>query len=111
MGEAPEVTIEEFMKLDLRIARVTLAEPHPNADRLVKLQIDLGGEERKIVAGIASQYKPEELVGLQIAVVANLKPVKLRGEWSHGMLLAASSAETIALLSPDREIPAGTPIK
>ena len=78
MGEVAEVAIEDFLKLDLRIARVAHAEPHPNADRLLKLRIDLGGEERQIVAGIASEYKPEELVGQLIAVVVNLKPVKRR---------------------------------
>lgn len=111
MEEIAEITIEDFLKLDLRIARVAHAEPHPNADRLLKLKIDLGGEERQIVAGIAADYKPEDLVGRLIAVVANLKPVKLRGEWSHGMLLAASSAETIALLSPNRDVPPGSPVK
>ena len=111
MGEVAEVAIEDFLKLDLRIARVAHAEPHPNADRLLKLRIDLGGEERQIVAGIASEYKPEELVGQLIAVVVNLKPVKLRGELSQGMLLAASDSGTIALLSPNRDVPPGSPIK
>ena len=111
MTEASEITIEDFLKLDLRIARVAHAEPHPNADRLLKLRIDLGGEERQIVAGIASAYQPEELVGRLIAVVANLKPVKLRGEWSQGMLLAASSEGAVSLLSPDQEIPPGSAVK
>ena len=108
---SPEISMEEFMKCDLRIAQIIRAEAHPNADRLLKLQIDLGTEQRQIVAGIASAYKPEELIGLRIAVVTNLKAVKLRGEWSHGMLLAASAPGTIALLSPVREVPPGSVIK
>ena len=87
--EEPEVTIDEFSRFDLRIALIVSAEPHPNADRLLKLQIDIGTEERQIVAGIAESYRPEELIGMSIAVVVNLKPAKLRGEWSQGMLLAA----------------------
>jgi methionyl-tRNA synthetase len=109
--EPVEIDIEDFMKCDLRIARVIQAEAHPNADRLLKLQIDLGGEKRQIVAGIASEYQPEDLVGRSIVVVANLKPVKLRGEWSHGMLLAASSSATIALLSPIKDVPPGSRVK
>jgi methionyl-tRNA synthetase len=108
--DRPEIGIEDFQKLDLRIAQVVRAEAHPNADRLLRLQIDIGGEERQIVAGIASAYRPDELVGLRIAVVTNLKPVKLRGEWSQGMLLAASDAETLALLSPTRDVPPGSRI-
>jgi methionyl-tRNA synthetase len=104
----PEVGIDVFAKLDLRIARVLRVEPHPNADRLLKIQIDLGGEERQIVAGIAEHHTPADLEGRLIPVVANLKPVKLRGEWSHGMLLAASGPETVTVLTPMREVPPGS---
>ncbi len=107
----PEVTIEDFMRLDLRVARVVRVEPHPNAEKLIRLQIDLGGELRQIVAGIAAHYRPEDLEGKLIVVVANLKPAKLRGEWSHGMLLAASGPETIAVLTPMRDVPAGAEVK
>jgi methionyl-tRNA synthetase len=111
-AEAPELLgIEEFQRWDLRVARVIAAEPHPRADRLLKLRVDLGGEERPLVAGIAGQYKPEDLVGRLIVVVANLKPARLRGEESRGMLLAASCGEVISLLVPDRELPPGAPIR
>ena len=105
------LSIEEFVRWELRVARVLAAEAHPKADRLLKLQIDVGGERRQIVAGIASQYRPEELVGRLIVVVANLKPAKLRGEESQGMLLAASSGEAISLLQPDRDLPPGSPVR
>jgi methionyl-tRNA synthetase len=104
------IGIEEFQKLDLRIARILRAEQHPNADRLLKIQITLGDEERQIVAGIAPYYTPEELEGKLIPVLTNLKPVKLRGEWSHGMLLAASSEEKVEVLTSMREIAPGSPI-
>ena len=105
-----EIGIEEFGRVDLRVARVIRAEPHPNAERLLKLAVDLGGEERQIVAGIASRYKPEDLEGRLIVVVANLKPVTLRGEESRGMLLAASGGGEIAVLSPIREVPPGSAV-
>lgn len=103
--------IEEFQRWDLRVARVVAAEPHPRADRLLKLRVDVGGEERPLVAGIAGQYRPEDLVGRLIVVVANLKPARLRGEESRGMLLAASDGEVISLLAPDRELPPGASIR
>jgi methionyl-tRNA synthetase len=103
--------IEEFQRWDLRVARVIAAEPHPRADRLLKLRVDLGGEERPLVAGIAAQYRPEDLVGRLIVVVANLKPARLRGEESRGMLLAASFGEGVSLLMPDREVPSGAQIR
>src|SRR5690606_4609045 len=88
--------------LDLRVAEVTEAGPHPNADRLLVLRIDLGDERRQLVAGLAGVYEPEELVGKRIVVVANLKPAKLRGEVSQGMLLAAHGEEAVGLLlAPD----------
>jgi len=109
--QSPEIGIEDFMKLDLRIARVVRVEAHPNADKLLKIAIDLGGEERQIIAGIAPYYESEDLVGKLITVVTNLKPVKLRGEWSHGMLLAASGSDTVAVLSPMRDVEPGSPVK
>ena len=87
----PEIAYDDFAKIDLRVATILQAEAHPNADRLLKLQIDLGFEQRQICAGI-KQYvaDPAALVGKQIIVVANLAPRKIRGEESNGMLLAAS---------------------
>ncbi len=88
----PQIAFDEFAKVDLRIAKIVHAEPHPNADRLVKLQLDDGsGEPRQICAGIKEFYAPESLVGRSIVIVANLAPRVIRGEESRGMLLAASN--------------------
>jgi methionyl-tRNA synthetase len=84
------ITIDEFMKIDLRVARVTAAERVPNSKKLMKMTIDLGTEQRTIVAGIAEAYEADALVGRHVAVVANLKPAKLMGIESNGMVLAAS---------------------
>lgn len=90
--------------LDLRVAEVLEATAHPNADRLLVLQIDLGGERRQLVAGLAGIYEPTDLMGLRIVVVANLKPARLRGETSQGMLLAAHGEGRVGLLlAPDAE--------
>jgi methionyl-tRNA synthetase len=105
-----EVGIEDFAKLDLRIARIERAEAHPNAEKLLKLSIEMGGERRQIIAGIAPYYRAEDLEGRLIVVVANLKPAKLRGEWSHGMLLAASGAGTVTVLSPLAPVPTGSTV-
>jgi methionyl-tRNA synthetase len=110
------ISIDDFAKVELKIARIIKAEPHPNADRLLKLQISLGDEERQICAGIKASYEDlDALVGKYIAVVANLKPIKLRGEESRGMLLAVSDSDGKAvLLTPDKadaDIKAGTLVK
>jgi methionyl-tRNA synthetase len=97
------VSYEDFEKLDLRVAEILAAERVEGTDKLVKLQIDLG-EERQIVAGIAQNYTPEDLVGKKIIVIANLEPATIRGVESNGMLLAASDDEGLALLIPDKEI-------
>ena len=97
-----EITIDDFMRVDLRVGTIRKAEPHPNADRLVVLSVDLGEEqERQLVAGIRAHYEPEALVGKQIVVVANLKPAKLRGVESRGMILAASDDSGVHVLAPD----------
>jgi methionyl-tRNA synthetase len=106
------VTIDEFKNIKLRIAKVLGAEKVPKSDKLIKLQIEVGSETRQIVAGIAQHYRPEDLVGRTIVVVANLKPAKLMGLESQGMLLAAhDEAGTLALLSVDKEIPPGSPVR
>lgn len=105
------ITIEEFSKLDLRIATVKAVEFHPNADKLLVLKIDLGGEERHLVAGIKTHYTPEELVGKQIVIVANLQPARLRGVESQGMLLAASDGERVILLTPEKPVSPGSQVK
>jgi tRNA-binding protein len=111
----PEITFDDFAKIDLRIAKILSAEAHPDADRLLKLQLDDGsGTPRQICAGIREQYTPEDLVGRSIVIVANLAPRKIRGEESRGMLLAASDADkgaeerSVVVLTPMSEISAGS---
>jgi methionyl-tRNA synthetase len=88
--ETPQITIDDFIKIELRVAQVVVAERIPKADKLLRLEVDLGYEKRQILSGIAQWYTPEELIGRRIAVIANLAPRKMRGLDSHGMLLAAS---------------------
>lgn len=104
------ISIDEFRKIELKVATVKSAEPHPNADKLMVLQIDLGDEQRQICAGIRNQYTPEELVGKQIVVVANLEPAKLRGLESQGMLLAASDEGRVIVLTPEKTVLPGAKI-
>jgi methionine--tRNA ligase beta chain len=107
------ITIEQFREVELRVATVCAAEPHPNADRLVVLRVDLGGEERQLVAGIRAHYDPATLVGRQVIVVANLAPAKLRGVESNGMVLAAADevGGRVVLVRPDEAVPAGSVVR
>ena len=108
--EMPPCTIEDVGKVQLKTAQVVAAEPVPETDKLLKLQLKLGDEERQIVSGIAQWYKPEELVGKTIVVIANLKPAMLRGVESKGMLLAAKAGKTLRLVTIDGELPSGASI-
>ncbi|MEW6307476.1 MAG: methionine--tRNA ligase [Bacillota bacterium] len=103
--------IEAFRQVDLRTAVVVEAERVQGADKLLRLQVTLAGEERQIVAGIAEHYRPEDLIGKSVVVVANLKPAKIRGLESRGMLLAASDATGLAVLTPDRPVVSGSEVK
>jgi methionine--tRNA ligase beta chain len=105
------ISIDDFRKVELKVATIKSAEPHPNADKLMVLQIDLGTEQRQICAGIRIHYAPEELVGKQIVVVANLETAKLRGMESQGMLLAASDEGRVILLTPENPVQAGAQVK
>lgn len=106
------LTIDEFSRVELRVATVLSAEPHPNADRLLVLKIDLGDEQRQLVAGIRKHYAPEELIGKRIVVVANLQPATLRGIESQGMLLAASDEEgRLSLVTPEKPVGIGAKVK
>ncbi len=105
------ISIEDFAKVKLRVAEVLEAEKVKGTDKLLKLQIEIGDEKRQIVAGIAKHYAPEELVGKKIVVVANLKPAKLRGIESQGMLLAASDEKNLTLITVDRDIKSGVKVK
>ncbi len=103
--------IADFAKVELRVAQVLEAERVEKTDKLLKLKVTLGEEERQIVAGIAQHYAPEELVGKKIVIVANLKPAKLRGIESQGMLLAASDEETVSILTPLKDVAVGSKVK
>ncbi len=104
------ITLEEFKKIELRIAEVISAALHPQADKLLVLRIRIGEEERTLVAGIRNFYEPTDLAGKRIVVVTNLAPVTIRGVTSEGMLLAASDEKTLTILVPDREITSGAKI-
>jgi len=115
MDPNPTIQIDDFIKLDLRVGTILVAEAHPNADRLLKLQVDLGDHQRQICAGIRQFYEPQALVGKQIVVVTNLAPRKIRGEESNGMLLAASAMQgdelaDVVVLSPSKTVPPGSTV-
>jgi methionyl-tRNA synthetase len=105
------VGIEQFRTIELRVGTVRAAEPHPNADRLLVLRVDVGGEERQLVAGIRAHYDPAVLVGRQVIVVANLEPAKLRGVESQGMVLAAADGDRVVLLGPDQPVAPGAVVR
>lgn len=108
-----EITIEDFDKIDLRIAKVLACEPVKKANKLLKLQLDLGGETRQVISGVAKHYKPEELIGKYVVVCVNLKPVTLRGELSQGMVLYASTNDDAKLfaVSIGEDLPTGSVVK
>jgi methionyl-tRNA synthetase len=112
---AEPIAYDDFAKVELRVAHVLEARPHPNADKLLLLQVSLGegeGEPKQIVAGIRAHYAPEALVGKKIIIVNNLQPAMLRGEASNGMLLAATSGDKVILLTvDDPDCVAGAKIK
>jgi len=109
--ELAEISIDDFMKVDLRVAEVIQVEPVKKADKLLKLQLDLGYEKRQVVSGIAQYYKPEELVGRKVICITNLKPVKLRGELSQGMILAGSKDGQLSIATVDQSLPNGSKVK
>lgn len=108
----PEISYDDFAKLDIRIGTVTAVEKVENADKLLKCTIDFGDiGERTIVSGIAQWKSPEDLVGKQLPYIVNLAPRMLRGVESQGMLIAASDEHGVALINPEREVPQGTKLK
>ena len=109
---AEKITIDDFMKVELRTAKVLAAEKVPNSRKLVKLSIDAGSEQRTLVAGIAEAYEPEQLVGRTVVIVFNLKPAKLMGIESNGMVLAASpDGGKPTLVTFDADVPPGTRVR
>lgn len=109
--QKPLVSYDTFAQLDLRIATVLEAREHPNANKLLLLKIQVGDVVKQIVAGIKAHYEPQSLVGTQIVVVNNLEPAMLRGEESQGMLLAATDANGMALLRPEKPLTSGSKVK
>lgn len=107
MEEKKMLDIEDFEKIELKIGEIKSVEEHPKADKLYVLKVDLGDEERQLVAGLKNYYKKEELIGKKIVVVTNLKPAKLRGVTSNGMLLAADDGKNVVVLSPDKKVENG----
>jgi methionyl-tRNA synthetase len=120
MADKPTIPFDDFIKLDLRVATITAAEAHPNADKLLKIQLDDGTPDgRQVCAGIKAWYDPDALVGKQVVIVANLEPRKIRGEMSQGMILAASDVTAtndegevterdVVILGIDRPVKAGS---
>ena len=106
-----EISFEDFMKMDIRIGKIVKAEKHPNADKLLKLQLDLGAEKRQVIAGIAEHYAPEKLIGKSVSIIANLKPATIRGELSQGMILAADDGKTVSPLIPLKEVDPGSRVR
>lgn len=106
------IQYDDFLKLDLCVGTITAAEAHPNADKLLVIQVDLGTEQRQLVAGIRAHYDPAQLVGKQIIVVANLAPRMMRGLESKGMLLAASTPDRsqVVLLTTEKPVPPGSTV-
>lgn len=106
-----KIAIDDFRKLQLRVARILEVAEHPNAQKLYVLKIDLGTEQRQIVAGVKQYYPdPKVLVGKLIVVVANLQPATIRGVESNGMMLAASGGGTLAVLTPSADVPVGSSV-
>jgi methionyl-tRNA synthetase len=110
-GGSKVISIDQFFETQLRVATITAAEPVPKSNKLMKLSVDLGDETRTVVAGIAQQYGPDQLVGRQVVIVANLQPAKLMGVESQGMVLAASVEGEPVLLAPERAVPPGTRVR
>jgi methionyl-tRNA synthetase len=111
MSEDEKIKIDDFLKVELKVAKVLEASEIEGADRLLRLRVDLGSETRQLVAGIKKSYTPEELVGKHIIVVANLQPATLRGVESQGMLLAASTEDGPVLATFDKEVAPGAKVK
>jgi methionyl-tRNA synthetase len=110
-AQPAQITIDEFQKVQLRTAKVVSAERVPKSEKLLKLQVSLGTEQRQIVAGIGKKYEPEALIGKTVVIVANLKPAKLMGIESQGMVLAAGDADVHGLATVLEEVDPGTKVK
>jgi len=110
MQEKKQINIGDFSKIQLIVGKILFAEKLESGDKLLKFKVDIGEKQIQILSGIAEYYNPEELVGSKIIVVANLEPIKLRGELSEGMLLCASGKNKVTLIKLDDEMVVGSPI-
>ena len=106
-----EISFQDFEKLEIKVGTIVSAEKIPNSDKLLKLVIDFGSEQRQVLAGIAEHYSPEQLVGLQVPVLMNIAPRKMRGLDSNGMILAADEAGKPVLMHPEKKMLNGSEIK
>ncbi len=106
-----EISFDDFTKMDIRVAKIIKAEKHPNADKLLKLQVELGTEQRQVIAGLAEYYTPDELLGKTVSILANLKPIKIRGELSQGMILAADDGKVVSPLVPLKDVDPGSKVR
>ncbi len=107
------INLQDFKRLELRVGQIRAAQQIPGARRLLQVQVDLGQEQRTLVAGLADYYAPEQLVGLKVVVVANMEPATIRGVRSEGMMLGAgcSSGQDVALLTVNKDVPNGTTVE
>lgn len=105
------LTIEQFRQMELKVATITQAQEHPNADRLLVLNVDVGGTTKQVVAGIRGQYQPADLVGKLVILVDNMEPATIRGVQSQGMVLAAQGPDGVSVLTTDRPVPSGSPVR
>ena len=104
------ISFEDFKKIDLRVAKVLSAQDHPNADKLYVLRVDLGSEERQLVAGLRGYYSQEQLLGKSVVIVANLEPAVLRGVESQGMLLAVQDGTEVKVIQPETDVTPGSKV-
>jgi len=105
------ITLDDFKKIELKVAKIIEVKEHPNADKLYLLTVDLGDREKQLIAGLRKHYRPDELKGKQIIVIDNLEPAVIRGIKSEGMLLAAQDDERISILIPEKEVKLGSNIR
>jgi len=105
------ISFDDFKKLEIRIAEIISAEEHPDADKLLLLKINIGDEERNVVAGIKAHYNPDELIGKKVTVITNLEPATIRGQESQAMILVASNDDGLCLIVPEKDITPGAIVK
>ena len=104
------ISFSEFKQMEMKVGEVVSVADHPNADKLIVMQVKIGDEQRQIVAGLKQWYAPEDLQGKKIVVVTNLEPAVLRGEKSEGMLLAAQDGDNVVVLVPEKDVASGSPV-